>query len=221
MLKGEGNKGNKGAISEVRTAQDFLNRLSPVDAITVNAIVGLIKDLSARAYSIEHPSFFAVYGIGGIANKPGEREDVDLLITTNAHWKYGYYSEKNHRKLTDPIVQSADPIAGLIRDAFEDEGYKVKLKGKIPSNYDQVGVKPKAMLRLTPDNDGSNRKPIDIVYVRTTYLENVETLADFEKIDVDENGKPLKRIVLFKSEAHEMPSGSYYPRVETVSPSDD
>ncbi|MEK7581304.1 MAG: hypothetical protein AAB512_03400, partial [Patescibacteria group bacterium] len=79
----------------IQTSEEFFQRLSREDATTVNSIVENIRHLAEQynhkpcygAYG-----FFGVYAIGGTVTKQGERQDIDLLIATNAHWSHGYES---------------------------------------------------------------------------------------------------------------------------------
>ena len=145
--------------------------------------------------------FFGVYGIGGNVTKKGERPDVDLLIATNARWKLGYISPGRSFHDRDPIILSGDWVAGTLLDSYEKEGWEVKLLTKIPSEYDGKGVSPKAMIRLLPNPTHTQRKTsIDIVYVRTDFIEGVKSLSDFEAFDVDEDGNVLPKVTLFERE---------------------
>lgn len=63
-----------------------------------------------------------------------------------------------------------------------------------------MGASPKAMLRLNPKPELGTRKPIDVVYIKTTFRADLKDLSDFEAIDVDGEGKPLTRIALLEIE---------------------
>lgn len=191
----------------IQTAEEFFERLSQEDAETVRSIVENIRQL-AEQYDCDNDfvpgfgtsGFFGVYAIAGFLTKQGNRPDVDLLIVTNAHWDQSYRSERRGIFETDAITLSGDWVAGNLLDAFKEKGYLVELLDEIPSEYDNVGANPKAMLRLNPKPELGTRKPIDMVYVKTTFIENIQCLSDFEAIDVDGDGKPLPRVALLKIE---------------------
>ena len=193
----------------IQTSEEFFQRLNPKDAEAVRSIVENIRQL-AKQYDEDNQfvpggyrksGFFGVYAIGGFVTKQGERPDIDLLIATNAYWNQNSYrSERRCVFAKDTITLSGDWVAGSLLDAFEEQGYSVELLDKIPSEYDEVGVNPKAMLRLNPKPELGTRKPVDIVYFKTTYTLDLTDLSDFEAADVDEDGKPLPRIALLKME---------------------
>ena len=191
---------------ELGTPKEFFSRLKQPDVITVKAIIETVKFLAEGhkeelAIMSQHAdTFFAVYGIGGNVTKPGDRPDVDLLVVTNAVWLNGYRSNNDSISYDDSKALSGDWVAGTLRDVFDEEGYKVTIKKKIPNEYSKVGVNLKGMLRLNPNDEG--RKPIDIVIVNHTSLRNkeIQTLEEFEKLgDVDKYGKPLPRVLLFET----------------------
>lgn len=184
-------------FKEVTTPKEFFSRLKSADAITVKAIVGLVKSLSEqhKQEAYQKDPFFAIYGIGGNVTKLGNRPDIDLLIVTNSIWVNGYSGEES-----DTV--GGEWVAGTIRDVFRDEGYKVKVEKKIPNEYTRVGAGKKGMIRLTPEDE--ERKPIDVVIVNHTSLRDlgdkrITTLKEFEELDVDEQGNPLPRVLLFSS----------------------
>ncbi len=194
--------------TEVKTAGDFFRRLKEPDAITIRSIVETIHNL-AQQYGTDNEllpgigsyGFFGVYGIAGVITKQGERPDVDILIATNARWSHSYWSPNRSLVDANPIIQGGDWIAGTLLDKFENEGYEVELIGEIPSEYDKVGASPKVIIRLTPrDAQAQNRKRVDVVYVKTDFVRGINCLADFEAMDVDEDGKTLPRVDLFKAE---------------------
>ena len=191
---------------EVGTSQEFFSRLKQPDVITVKAIIETVKFLAEGhkeelAIMSQHAdTFFAVYGIGGNVTKPGDRPDVDLLVVTNARWLNGYRSEDRSTLHEDSIALNGDWVAGILRDVFDEEGYKVTVKKKIPNEYSKVAVNLKGMLRLNPNDE--DRKPIDIVIVNHTSLRNrnIQTLEGFEEFgDIDKHGKLLPRVLLFKT----------------------
>ncbi len=191
---------------EVGTPKEFFSRLKQPDAITVKAIIATVKSLARGHEQERYPkrylseAFFAVYGIGGNVTKLGDRPDVDLLVVTNALWTHGYRSDNRAISYDDPIALSGDWVAGTLRDVFEKEDYKVTMRKKIPNEYSKVGTNLKGMLKLNPNNEG--RKPIDIVIVNHTSLRSkkIQTLEEFEKLgDVDKHGKPLPKVLLFKT----------------------
>ncbi|KKQ25010.1 MAG: hypothetical protein US40_C0004G0048 [Candidatus Roizmanbacteria bacterium GW2011_GWC2_37_13] len=194
---------------EIKTPKDFITRLNRPDAITVGAVIKNIRIL-ANQHKINESQgrvFFAVYGIAGNISKSGERPDVDLLIVTNARWSQGHIAEDWNTYLSrDNNAFSGDWVAGTLRDRFSTEGYKVILVKKIPNQYSKVGVRQKGIVRLEPQSEG--RKPIDIVIVNHICLINqdITTLKQFEEVgDVNKKGKPLPRVLLFKTE-HETAS---------------
>jgi len=192
---------------EVRTSKEFFSRLKQPDAITVKAIIETVEFLAEgrqeelSIMSQHENTFFAVYGIGGNITKPGDRPDVDLLVVTNAWSMNGYRSNDDSISYDNSRALSGDWVAGTLRDVFVKEDYQVTVKKKIPSEYRKVGVNSKGILRLNPNNEG--RKPIDIVIVNHTSLKNknIKTLKEFEELgDVDKRGKPLPRVLLFKTQ---------------------
>lgn len=187
----------------IQTSEEFFQRLNPEDAEIVRSIVENISQL-AEQYDNEplygSLGFFGVYAIGGLVTKQGERPDIDVLIVTNARWDRSCRPKHRGVFTGDPVTLSGDWVAGSLLDAFEKKDYLVELLDKIPNEYDDVGVNPKAMLRLTPKSELDGRKSIDIVYAKTTFARDIRNLADFETIDVDGDGNPLPRIPLLKRE---------------------
>ncbi len=193
--------------SPITLPEEFFQRLKPQDAQAVHSIVETIRQL-AENYGDDNnyipggygsAGFFGVYAIGGYVSKAGERPDIDLLVVTNAHWKQSYNSPTRKYDPDDPILYSGDHVAGSLQEAFEQKGYRVVLLEHIPSDYDEVGVNPKSMLRLTPAPQ-LGAKPIDVAYVKTTYEKGVDDLFDFEEEDTDGDGNPLPRIPLLQVE---------------------
>lgn len=190
---------------QIKTSREFFSKLKQPDVITVKAIVKTIKSL-ADDYAGERSmmsqysdAFFGVYAIAGNITKSGDRPDIDLLIVTNTWWNNGYRSTDPELSFEDSRALSGDWVAGTIRDTFVNEGYKVKVKKEIPSEYRRVGAKQKGMLRLEPED--KERKPIDIVIVNKVSLRDshIYSLAEFEQIiDVDSKGSPLPKVLLFQ-----------------------
>ncbi len=192
----------------VQTSKEFFQRLNPEDAKTIRSIIETIRQM-AEKYDHDNEfvpgvygasGFFGVYAIGGLVTKEGERPDVDLLIVTNARWDKSYRPKRRDIFAGEPITLSGDWVAGSLLDAFEEKGYSVELLDKIPNEYEDVGAKPKTMLRLTPKPELGKRKPIDIIYVKTTFIRDIANLSDFEGTDMNEDGKPLARITLLQME---------------------
>jgi len=191
---------------EERKVKEFFLRLKPADAITVKAVVNTVKSL-ADDYAGERSmmgqysnAFFGVYAIAGNITKFGDRPDIDLLIATNGWWSNGYQSADSEISYEDSFALSGDCVAGTLRDIFSKEGYKVKVKKEIPSEYKSTGAKQKGMLQFVPENEG--RKPIDIVIVNKVSLKDsgIRTLSEFEQqIDVDSNGNSLPKVLLFEA----------------------
>jgi len=191
---------------EGRKIREFFLRLKPADVITVRVIVNTVKSLAddyadERSMMSQHSdAFFGVYAIAGNITKFGDRPDIDLLVVTNGWWSHGYLSKDPEISYEDSRALSGDWVAGTIRDTFVNEGYKVKVRKKIPSVYGRTGAKQKGMLRLEPENEG--RKPIDIVIVNKVSLRDskIYSLAEFEQhIDVDLKGNSLPKVLLFEA----------------------
>lgn len=240
------------------TREAFFQRLTPVDDQAVSAIIHAVNGLADNFNSEEYGNaFFAVYAVGGMVTKNGERPDIDLLVVTNAHFGTGYYGNLPDVRYTHPDYKAimaryddragrrvsegynCDWIAGTLQEQFEENGYRAQLLEGLflPEDYID-GVGKKGLLRLTPlEEEGwPERKPIDVIIVHPVYdaaenglmmlewaiddafedvradesnklidarneiLREVYSLKGFEKADVDSNGVPLPRILLFKAE---------------------
>lgn len=114
----------------IQTSEEFFQRLSQEDTVTVRSIVENIRELAERYDNdndfiigfIGASGFFGVYAIGGLVTKQGNRPDIDLLIVTNAHCTQSYRSEHMGVFGQDAITLSGDWVAGSLLDAFEEKG---------------------------------------------------------------------------------------------------
>lgn len=201
-------------------SEAFYEKLSPNDLETVLTIVSTIKNVS-QEYNEEGNSpvaYFGVYGIGGYINKQGERPDIDLLLVTNGFWDSGYSAHEYPRdfdkwKEEDEFDYGNTPDKEIRKDwiigsvayrLYKD--YSFNVLNPIPASYDQ-GAREKGVVRLTPKQSENPTKPIDLVYVKTTWQDEVESLEVFERyMDVDTNAHPLPKIPLLRIQNQGSPS---------------
>ncbi len=198
----------RGRPTEVKTAEDFYRRLKEPDAATVHSIIEVIASLAEKYNARNHfysglgdYGFFGVYGIGGYVTKEGDRPDVDLLVATNAQWIEMYDSPHRHWLSTsgDPF-RTADWVVGSLADRFHLDEYDTEVLGTIPDEYN-TKAGSKTMIHLSPLSD-DGRKPIDILYVKTDFIQGdpIKTLRDFDAVDVDEEGHFYPGVVLLRKE---------------------
>lgn len=187
--------------AEIFTAEDFMERLSPVDREAVHKITGLlgaIKSKYEEMGSPQGPAFWAVYGIGGRVTKPDEEpDDVDLMVVVQREPAESYLPPPT---LTDRqrenLIEATDGegVTLSIIDLFFKD-YSLVIKDPVPKRYD-MGASKKAVLRFLPRNEDGSR--IDVVYVNGGFVpDGISCAFDFEQqVDVDEESRPLKRVLL-------------------------
>lgn len=208
---------------EVLDKETFLQARSEIDKSLIERVLTAVGTLSTEYFeSGEHHSnwyafmedgkrgyaFFAVYSIGGMINKEGERPDIDLLVATNMRWSSGPNSMRLSREY----------LLGKLVEEFGEE-YSISINGMplkdyddtddfdeipdLPDNYNVGETKGKVVLTLTPLEGG---KSIDISYVRSFRNHGGEeshsfvTEEEFIAKDIDPtNGEQLSRLILYRA----------------------
>jgi hypothetical protein len=203
--------------SLVTTAEAFYARLSEEDATVVRKVAEVIDSLATQYNQdgfVGGNGYLAVYAIGGNVTKPGKRPDVDLLVVEGVYFPESYFDYREDLGMTNSFERwqmvdrrrnegyNGDWVAGELQEWFERNGYQAQLIEEMPDDYDE-GANPKGLLRLTPDGEGAEKSPIDIVIAKAVTAMGIgepRTLADFEARDVDATGNPLPRVLLSKRE---------------------
>lgn len=196
---------------ERREADKFFARLSPADSANIGGILTVIGDVAKQYLTSDDVDkievlcgeggtvrlpvpFFTTFVIGGQITKEGDRPDVDLLLATNMrYWSEGelhQYAPDRDTVVKDPTQireRLLAPLLASVRGKFTPT-----VKGPVPYSYQLGRIKDKFMVRFNPTELNSG-KPIDFVYVNTGHTTFVDE-AEFLKLDVDEEGRPLSRL---------------------------
>jgi len=147
--------------------------------------------------------FFHVYGIGSMVTHWGVPPDIDVLLVTNTHspgespdTEVSLLSQMPPQSARDPFLQRLWTLTQM------DFGWEEM--SEMPTNYNVGVTGAKMLLRLTPKAESV--RPMDISYVQlpdpNKAEENLEryfftTPEQFVALDVDEEGRPLEREMLY------------------------
>lgn len=195
---------------ELVQAKEFFKRLSPQDRASVSSVIAAVYYVSEFYFSQnEHHKnadmfvdekrggfgtpFFGVYLMAGYLTKQGERKDIDLLVANNSWWTEAFMAidGKHCGEYQDPSIYEIAKQLG--------PGFKFVLSE--PGAGYTIGCDHKCCIKLTPTD--KNCKPIDLNYVRGPYKRGEETQftseEDFYSKDVDEQGKQLPRLALYRN----------------------
>ncbi len=183
---------------ELLKARGFFKRLKNPDSAHVKKVIASVDAVAESYFASDHPKrnlsafcdedkvgypFFSVYLIGGYLNKQGERPDIDLLVSTNMRWIYGF---------SDGFEVYDEPIWKSLRSAFPSS--RLRKNGMLPDDYTVGLTKGKILITITPRAG----KKIDICYVRSWNEKGYKFIDvdQFAQLDVGEDGKPLPRLPL-------------------------
>lgn len=153
--------------------------------------------------------FFSVYAVGGTITKIGDRPDIDIMTATNMRYfsdeeldqvPAGELHSKPTRSISEELLMEVNAVkerllAPLL--ASFRVGFNQKIFGTLPFSYNSGDVEHKLLVRFTP-KEYKMGKPIDFIYVNTghtTFVSEEEFLA----LDVDQENKPLPRLLLYKA----------------------
>jgi hypothetical protein len=170
------------------SAREFLTKLAPPEACTVNAIIDTIRHLSI-IYSdedLQPEAFFAVYGVKGGKFRSRDRQKVKLLITSNAQWFNTYRANDK---------ESEDWIVGTINDTFKNEGYVIA-SSSVPANRSHGRNKKNIgeVKKITMVPTAGGRNAIDIVVLNQSGLNSLEEL---ETGDADNRKNSIQKVLLY------------------------
>jgi len=214
------NRENELSIEEAKKANEFYDILREPDLNNLGRVLNSV-DVVANSYFLDRMQdkciggfydeddvgrpFFGVYLIGGCLTKEGERPDIDLLVATNMRMTNSFdltgYLQTHYDDEVRIDLDESDPIWVSLNKEF-NLNFEIKKEGKLPDDYNLGETKGKVLIRLIPDEG----KRIDIVYVRSWSGQNFEerkyqfiSEQKFIERDVDEIGKPLERLALYRA----------------------
>jgi len=185
---------------EGQLASKFMNNLNITDHQHVNYVLDAVERVADGffrtpiysgdwGHSKLQDSFFAVYLIGSNLVKRGK--DIDLLVATNMRYPYGHGEDKEW----------------LFQKLSESPYFSAEIIEELPHDYNLGETKGKGLIELQPTRVVGGRK-IDVVYYKSMsedgmgtdsgeYIFNSE--AEFDKKDVDREGKSLDKIILLRN----------------------
>jgi hypothetical protein len=189
---------------QVTLAETYLERLRPQDRVNVERVLEII-DLISEGYDVsvlrssQNEAIVGAYAIGGWVNKEGVRDDVDLLVVTNALWEQAGHIDTPQLE-QDYVFAVGDSFIETVAGHFRATGYGVEVPdvNDIPNEYSRF-LEPRTMLRITPPQE-ADESPLDIVYISAGYSHpDMATFEDFYMQDSLATGSPAGRIALRES----------------------
>jgi len=185
------------SLEEVSKANEIFAKLNKVDSSNVIKIISAIDDHassyinSGESHNARGDPYFVVHAIGGYVNKEGERPDVDLLVATNMRYATG--PGRDYGNEEKEIIKNNEYLFSDLEKQLRNE-FSVKEIIELPADYNSIH---KGLIEFRPKKEG---KKIDIVYMKATCGLYITSEEEFNKMDVDEEGKPMPpKIILYRN----------------------